>query len=1572
MDPNESFSTEHLLEESSFKPIRPEEYASLGIDPADIVLGTFPSLKHPSQLQSRFGGNAYGLGLFEIYDRLDDDDVEFLQSIDLDNPEDIRKNFKRINQIYKRIGLLIRFSSLGRPYYLIPFHILSNTLAHIRSRVYQIGRVIEYHSKKKFLKEHSTIGIIGQQDDLVINEIILAFKDHEFIVIDSIDTLINLNITFDLILFTSDIYEIILFEKFSALSREMLSRRRLDQYAIYILAHVYRLLKDNGEIFIIAKYHTEKTNRTTEVTLRTLRELKKFALFTHIFKTKKRYKFNGSKSLINISDFQNYLSGLYIEQEVLDHLTKGKPIDEISVEEIETLPYFDFEFAEPALLRNQAKNWERTVSIFFDKIFLKPLVPDYVAEDWAERFSCKDYAPDYLINYLGQKKVIEPEIAKIVEEVSESRLIGCQTELLADYRDSFEYVLRTLRVLDKLKKGKYKGSPQIYIDRLRQPLENKARRHPALNDALKLIQKINRLKKIREYLNPDGIEGSRTRVLKNLPYLRFFGFSHHELREIALIVLSHSAMGRVISGKMNEKALKPLSDLARPLEPKQAVNLLRYCRLMTMAETEAARQSPMPSEQLLELFELYEYTVRIVTNRELDWDRLLDEKITSMGGIKSKIVRKSLKMMNHFEFMENWQELCHKGPMEKEVLADYDPKRTLRIENAIQFVETLEEFESAYLKSDPIQAPEFYRKFFGIEFHGTGHLFQRMESRLVYILLWISVHITRNEIVNFNPILADLETADAEKRVRRVEKEVRTINTQYLSPAFLRQFSRQLYLAKTSFVIGTGFQFRVNERFHSLEISYIDIERDTRELQVLAAQLEGSYLSNIPLEELEALDALFSNIESFCQSHQRITEQNETQALQLPARQRRWFSRAEELKENLRSNFLKNIFKPDEVYTNLDLLHQYAPHLLAFVLPELTALEKADLSGHIYLKSPILHYIIATTKKLQALFTHQKEAFHDVSVLHKLAKKEFGPMATGIIGTSEPQIEELERTVARIGENRPVFRALVKAFIMQDIGRIPELREKYHGLINPGDLGDAGAYILSHEPLDQRYGMDTEELNALIFLVRHHSLLHHILRGEFSFLAIRHVLQTGDPLIFDAFFVLSFIMLSAIREDLLLEDLADWMFRTRTLCHEILDGKTTLSQAVEERFALRGGIFFALEEYQQTGLTEETTPWDYLESTRWEKLPKTKRVSAGKMIFSVERILRLRGIRYVEFIDIANLVLKTPLEYIYKRHKFTSIGYATFERESFEALRIYNTLQTLPESLRHFLLNHLVDDEIRIFWYERVSNFLSYDNQIKLLTLALLVAKRAFPQKKPLFLNFYPVSRTIDKRYEALNDYLHSISIEKIWNDRQGLERLLTSKTDLILRKQEFPNTLSVDFRDQLDTEEKIAYMQSIDKIDQLKDYFHYSLRSLRRYPFQTDDYELSLERSYEKRLTEITDMLVHQADRQMTLCHDFGEMHAIFRDLADRSWEIGLLEEQKQRLNDLYELRKDNLRREKLTEIENILLTIHNPEDLVDYWNSIKSFLKKNRDFIGKEFEYLIARKFDQALGSMPSSNEP
>jgi len=54
----------------SYQIVRPEEFASLGIDPQDVPVGTFVAKDHPPFLASRFGGNAYGMGIVEQRDKL--------------------------------------------------------------------------------------------------------------------------------------------------------------------------------------------------------------------------------------------------------------------------------------------------------------------------------------------------------------------------------------------------------------------------------------------------------------------------------------------------------------------------------------------------------------------------------------------------------------------------------------------------------------------------------------------------------------------------------------------------------------------------------------------------------------------------------------------------------------------------------------------------------------------------------------------------------------------------------------------------------------------------------------------------------------------------------------------------------------------------------------------------------------------------------------------------------------------------------------------------------------------------------------------------------------------------------------------------------------------------------------------------------------------------------------------------------------------------------------------------------------------------------------------------------------
>ena len=263
MDPTDFYPTEISWQKDSFRSIKPEEFKTLGIDPADIPLGTFAARKHPSHLNSRFGGNAYGFGFFETYDRMKPKDLKLFQSITFDNPEDIANHYKDLNEIYKNIGLLIRFSKLGKPYYLIPVYLLSNTLSHVKSRVDEIAKIVGFH-RKKYFKEYHSIGLLTHPDDLITRELSFRFKEHNFVILDSLESLRNQHQTLDLVILTRDIYEIIFIEKSNPFSQEVLSKKRLKQYAIYILWKIYSLLKPDGEIFIIANHYTQKTNRTTK------------------------------------------------------------------------------------------------------------------------------------------------------------------------------------------------------------------------------------------------------------------------------------------------------------------------------------------------------------------------------------------------------------------------------------------------------------------------------------------------------------------------------------------------------------------------------------------------------------------------------------------------------------------------------------------------------------------------------------------------------------------------------------------------------------------------------------------------------------------------------------------------------------------------------------------------------------------------------------------------------------------------------------------------------------------------------------------------------------------------------------------------------------------------------------------------------------------------------------------------------------------------------------------------------------------------------------------------------------
>lgn len=1549
-----------LWQEDPFGIIRPEEYDDFGINSGDIPPGTVAARRHPPLLSSRYGGNAYGFGFFEISDRLDKKDLNIIQSIDFNSPDNIKAGYRKINQIYKKISLLIRFTSFGTPYYLIPNYLLSTSLANIKNKSDEISKIIGGHRKKYFQESHK-IGILTHKDDPVVDDLALRFKEHEFITIDSQEKLRDIDETLDLVIITRDLYRTVQLEM--SLNRSMKSptKTQLENYIIYMLYKIYEVLKSDGEIFIIAKRHRQKTDETAVLTFNTAEEEKNFFIFTHIFKTEKKYSISESPLKANIYDFERYLEQEYVDHELIEKLLKNRTPDTLSLEDIESLPFLNIPLS-GRHSADQEKSWSKPVSIFFNEIFLKPLVPESVKAEWEKRFTIEGYSPGYLLICLAQKKEIPDRITLLKDEISQSPLAGCPLSLLAEYRDSFDYLIRTLAVLKEIKNNTYRGLPESYLERIREPFESKKMRYKGVTQVIKLLAKINRLRKIKEQLNPDKLDGNRTKVLKNIEILSLFGFTYEELKEIFLIVAGHTTGGRIVAGKMSEKTLKPVTDLARAHSPLDAINLLRYCRLMTMAEVVASRRTDMDHVQVIELFNLFESALRVTTTREPDWETHLDEKISAMGGIHNKLVHKLLMMMKLFEFIDTWAELGDKGAMEKESLADYDAEKFARIENIINLVDYVDYFEKRFLGKDPLQVPIIYRKILNMEFHGTGYLFERMSSRLVYVLLWFTVNVTRGSIINFNPILGDSLYSEFAERVKKVEEEALAINTKYLSPEILGQFSEQLLENELVFILNTGFKISLSNNGQSLDITYIDIDSTIERLELLCNSYREFRVSDIPLERLEDMERLLSDLEDFYQSHQRFLD-NDISGMSIPKKQGIWINKITELRQVISIKFSDALFSPESLYTDLVRLFHHSPTILELVLPELNALRNLGRSGHLYRKSAVIDHLLTCAKKFQALVNGNLKDFQDVDALHKLARREFGPNVAGIVGLNETQVEELAVILKSLRENGHLFDALIKTFIFQDIGMSPDLRKKYFNEINIADQAQAGTVFIKGEGIPEKYGMSPESEGYLLSLIAYHDRMHHIIRGEYTLHSIKEILDTGDSGLFNAFFLSSLVMISALGEDQILEDLANRLFILRDLCLRIISGEAALEKYLEKITMEKGRVYFAIEEYHRKGLPENVSGTAYLNS--WgSDFPVSKRFTeAGNYIFSLERIFKLRGLRYVDFADLARMIVQVPLKFIYRQKKYYSVGYATFERDLYEAYRVYNYINRLPEAVRYFILKQLGGDNIRIFGYENVSFYLSYDNQMKLLLISLLGSKRCKSDERPVCLNFLSIMEKIDKRYEAVNDTLNNISFENIWYERKILNQFFKAKTGIILEKDEHNKVLSVHFQDKLNISRRISHLEQIEDIEQLKNYFHYSLQSFRKNNYFTDDYESLLEQAFEKRLNEIIDKMLEQVKRRMMMAKDFREVHTIFLDLMNRSLEIGFNEDQVHRLNDLYDLCCDSLRREKLDEVNGLINEISNEDDLRDYWNSIKWYLFNNRQFLGKELESMIARNFDEAL---------
>ena len=233
----------------SYKIIQPEHFASLGIDPQDVPVGTFVAEDHPPFLASRFGGNAYGLGIVEQMDKLDSSEIDFLESLNFNDPVSLKKNYRRINSIYRKLGLLMRFSRRGKRYFLIPINWVSHSLEDIKDKVDEIeGILVKQVYQRK--KEKLNIGLLTASNDLIVHEITGRMPTQRFVIIDSVDKLHNGVDPLDLVVIPKDIEDLLLSMGIVGLSGSTLTQDVFTTYGTYVAGKIYDLLGSGSCICI--------------------------------------------------------------------------------------------------------------------------------------------------------------------------------------------------------------------------------------------------------------------------------------------------------------------------------------------------------------------------------------------------------------------------------------------------------------------------------------------------------------------------------------------------------------------------------------------------------------------------------------------------------------------------------------------------------------------------------------------------------------------------------------------------------------------------------------------------------------------------------------------------------------------------------------------------------------------------------------------------------------------------------------------------------------------------------------------------------------------------------------------------------------------------------------------------------------------------------------------------------------------------------------------------------------------------------------------------------------------------
>lgn len=336
----------------------------------------------------------------------------------------------------------------------------------------------------------------------------------------------------------------------------------------------------------------------------------------------------------------------------------------------------------------------------------------------------------------------------------------------------------------------------------------------------------------------------------------------------------------------------------------------------------------------------------------------------------------------------------------------------------------------------------------------------------------------------------------------------------------------------------------------------------------------------------------------------------------------------------------------------------------------------------------------------------------------------------------------------------------------------------------------------------------------------------------------------------------------------------------------------------------------------------------------------------------MNRLFRLKGLLYVNMQDVLMHLEGIPTRYLIVKKGLSDVGIGTFEKEVYEATRLYKAFQRCPQEIR-FAIESLLNTEIIIFGAKSLLSYLTYENQMKFLATLFFYINNKFEKIDAIDLR--QLTNNIDTTYETINYELTGINYEKI------LDAEIPS---IFLAKLNDENTsILFYYAPDLEISKMLDKFTEIESIDDLRSYYFEVLKEASKYYMFTDKIEKSLNTIYKKHLTRLIDAYLQRLSKEMGYIKEFVALEKHKKAAIERCWDMGFPKEAIVKIEEQYEKRKGELRLAKLQEIKETLGHIDFKNEILAYWEEVKTYLIANKAALGRDYMALVAKCFDDAL---------